>query len=526
MVVVFGLVLVFGLAAVVAAAVAAVGWRRRRQAPVFGALALFAAGVVVWAVSDVLNLLVTDPGPLLLWGSVLFPSEAAVVIGFFCLTSAVMDRTWRPSRRTAALLAVEPVTVLVLLGTNPWHHLFFAGVERVGWQGELVLQLGPLYWVHVAYGYMLVLAGLVRVLRARRAAPRGQRRIYTWTVGTALPPLAVNLVGLPLENQIADLTSVGFVLSVIIAYRMVAHPTLPEQIPVARQQVFDTLADAVVVVDGSGRILDHNAAARELVRRIRPDLAGRISGSPVTEVFGPDVPMTEDSVADRILAGAGGGVVDLHLRTSPLRDRRDRCIGWALTAHDITEANRLRRQVEEANVLLREQVVRDALTGLYNRRHLTDTLPALLTRSLEAETPLSLAVVDIDHFKKVNDTYGHACGDAVLIRVAQLLATGVRYDDLVARLGGEEFVIVLPGASPEAAVARLERLRELVADARTRTAGHELQVTVSIGVTAFTGAQSSTELLEAADEALYEAKRLGRNRIEQAVRPAAARRTA
>ncbi|MBG0832589.1 diguanylate cyclase [Planomonospora sp. ID67723] len=517
MVVVFGLVAVFGLAALVAASVAAVGWRRQREAPVFGVLTFFALGVAAWAVSDVVNLLVADPGQALLWGSLFIPAESVVVIGFFFLASAVMDRTWRLPWRTAALLAVEPAIVVFLLATNPWHHLFFAGVERVGWQGELVLQLGPLYWAHIAYSYLVLIAGMIRVERVRRKIPRGQRRIYNWTLGTVLPPTVINLVGLPLENQIADLTSIGFVFSVIIAYRMVAHPTLPEQIPVARRQVFDTLADAVVVADRSGRILDHNAAARRLVERVRPALESGLTGAPVTEVFGRDVPMAEDAVADQVLVGVGGSGVDLHLRTSPLRDRRGNCIGWALTAHDITEANRLRRQVEEANTLLREQVVRDALTGLYNRRHLTDMLPALLTGSIEGETPLSLAVVDIDHFKRVNDTYGHASGDAVLIRVAQILATSVRYDDLVARLGGEEFVIVLPGMSPEAARTRLEKLRESVAAAQTRTAGHQLSVTVSIGAAAFDGEQTATELLEAADEALYTAKRLGRDRVEQAV---------
>nr|BFE86484.1 hypothetical protein GCM10020093_090850 [Planobispora longispora] len=212
----------------------------------------------------------------------------------------------------------------------------------------------------------------------------------------------------------------------------------------------------------------------------------------------------------------GGSGLDLHLRISPLHDRKGGCIGWALAAHDVTEANRLRREVEEANALLREQVLRDALTGLYNRRHLMDTLPERIDEAVASGAPLSLAVVDVDHFKKVNDTYGHAAGDAVLIRVAQVLATAVRHDDLVARMGGEEFVVVMPGLSAEAARNRLDGIREAVAKTRTRAGEQRLSVTISIGVATFPAVRTATGLIDAADEALYAAKELGRNRVEQA----------
>ncbi|GGS82111.1 hypothetical protein GCM10010156_46060 [Planobispora rosea] len=545
----------FGLSAMIAASVAAMGWARRRQAPLFGLLSFFSAGVALWAISDVISFLVGDPGKALLWGSVLLPAESVVTAGFFCLAATVADRAWRVSWRTVAPLLIEPTTLIVLLATNPWHRLFIPGVARGAWQGELILQLGPLYWPHVVYGYVLVLISLVRVARARRRVPREQRWIYNWTLTTALPPMLINLVGLPLENQYSDMTSVGFAITVIIAYRMVAHPTLPEQIPVARQQVFDTLSDAVIVTDQHGRVLDHNPAARRLVERIRPAAAhppagprashaepqashagprasdggtqpsaaeprASFTGSSITEVFGADLPLRETAQTEQSLLDVGGSGLDLHLRISPLHDRRGGCIGWALAAHDVTEANRLRREIEAANALLREQVLRDALTGLYNRRYLMDTLPDMLDGAVASGAPLSLAVVDIDHFKQVNDTYGHAAGDAVLIRVGQALSAGVRHDDIVARMGGEEFVIVLPGMSAEAARTRLNEIREAVAEARTRAGEHRLSVTVSIGFATFPAVRTVTELVDSADEALYAAKGLGRDRVEQAVTPA------
>ncbi|MFB9889247.1 histidine kinase N-terminal 7TM domain-containing diguanylate cyclase [Planobispora takensis] len=550
------LIAMFTLAAVVAAGVAAIGWTRWRRAPLFGVLSVFSTGVALWAVSDVIAFLVVDPGEALLWGSILFPAESVVTAGFFCLAATVADRAWRVSWRTVTPLLIEPAILIALIATNPWHRLLIPGVTRAAWQGEFILQIGPLYWPHVVYGYVLVLVALFRVARARRRVPREQRWIYNWTLCTALPPMLINLVGLPLEGRYSDMTSVGFAITVIIAYRMVAHPTLPEQIPVGRQQVFDTLSDAVIVTDRCGRILDHNPAARRLAERIRPAAArgsappsagssdppavpsaeppvppaalstgspvppdASLTGSPAREIFGADLHLREETETDQALTDVAGSGVDLHLRISPLHDRRGNAIGWALAARDVTEANRLRREVEEANALLREQVVRDPLTGLYNRRHLMDTLPGQLAEAAAGGTPLTLAVVDVDHFKRVNDTYGHAAGDAVLIGVARLLASGVRHDDIVARLGGEEFVIVLPGASGEVARARLEEIRELVARSRTRAGEHRLPVTVSIGLASFPGFRSVDGLLDAADGALYAAKERGRNRVEQAALP-------
>jgi len=179
-----------------------------------------------------------------------------------------------------------------------------------------------------------------------------------------------------------------------------------------------------------------------------------------------------------------------------------------------------------ANLRLREalrtQSIRDPLTGLYNRRYLTEMLERETRRSIRSEQPLGLLMLDLDHFKKFNDTYGHDAGDAVLRETASLLSKSIRVEDIVCRFGGEEFVVILPTADLAAAHARAERIRSKLHDVTVLHHGQSLgMITVSIGVAALPQhGTSPAELIAAADAALYRAKREGRDRVVRAEMPA------
>jgi len=170
---------------------------------------------------------------------------------------------------------------------------------------------------------------------------------------------------------------------------------------------------------------------------------------------------------------------------------------------------------------LRTQSVKDPLTGLYNRRYLEETLEREIRRALRAEQSLGILMLDLDYFKKFNDTYGHEAGDAVLKDAGALLARSIRVEDTVCRFGGEEFVVLLPTASLESARMRAEsirlKLRELTVMHKGQSVG---MITMSAGVAAFpVHGSSSKELLAAADAALYRAKGEGRDRVVQATQP-------
>jgi diguanylate cyclase (GGDEF)-like protein len=163
---------------------------------------------------------------------------------------------------------------------------------------------------------------------------------------------------------------------------------------------------------------------------------------------------------------------------------------------------------------LDRQANKDALTRLSNRHHIETELPHLIEAARASGRPLSLAILDIDHFKHVNDTWGHSAGDEVLVAMAAVLRRSSRVGDLVGRLGGEEFLIALPGLGEEAAVEVCQRVRRSVQEHDWSSIRAGLRVTISIGVSALAGADAGRELIERADERLYRAKRSGRNRVE------------
>ncbi len=164
---------------------------------------------------------------------------------------------------------------------------------------------------------------------------------------------------------------------------------------------------------------------------------------------------------------------------------------------------------------LLSSALRDPLTGLFNKRYLMDRLDSELKFARRHETALSLLMLDLDHFKTVNDTYGHMAGDAVLSNLATVLLHAVRNEDVVARFGGEELAVVLRAIPLEPAHQLGERLRRLVEQTVTIHQGLELRATTSVGVAGFPAQRVETveAFVDAADKALYRAKHTGRNRV-------------
>jgi two-component system cell cycle response regulator len=161
-----------------------------------------------------------------------------------------------------------------------------------------------------------------------------------------------------------------------------------------------------------------------------------------------------------------------------------------------------------------DAALHDGLTGAFNKRHFLDRLPTEIAYARRHKTPLSLLMFDVDHFKLVNDRYGHVAGDFVLARIAEIVTSTLRTEDLFARYGGEEFSILCRGATLEKASVLAERIRAKVETYLFEHHGTRIAVTISVGVTTFVDhPDAATKLIADADAALYHAKRTGRNRV-------------
>jgi diguanylate cyclase (GGDEF)-like protein len=165
-----------------------------------------------------------------------------------------------------------------------------------------------------------------------------------------------------------------------------------------------------------------------------------------------------------------------------------------------------------------ESALRDGLTKTFNKKYFLDRIDSEFAYSTRHKTALSLVMLDVDHFKAINDTYGHLAGDSVLVTLANLVTKAIRHEDVFARYGGEEFAVICRGVDLEGATAFGERVRKMVAGQVFMHADIQIQVTVSVGVATVpdVGMRAPTELVALADEALYQAKRGGRNQVVSA----------
>jgi two-component system, cell cycle response regulator len=176
----------------------------------------------------------------------------------------------------------------------------------------------------------------------------------------------------------------------------------------------------------------------------------------------------------------------------------------------------LQAQLLSAREALREQATRDSLTHLWNRSSIHDALSRELARAWRESSPLGVVIVDLDHFKHINDNHGHLAGDAVLREAARRMQNGVRQYDSIGRYGGEEFLILLPNCGEAESYSQAERLRKQLSQTDIRVEDTSVRITASFGVTAALPGEpwTSEGLIRKADEALYVAKNSGRNRVE------------
>ena len=545
------LVVPFTLSAVFCALTAVLAWRRRVNTPAARALAVAMTGIALWSATGVFSHLPVDLVLQRVTGMISFVGVYLTVTGLWCASRAVTDRHWRLRRPVALRLAITSGLLLGAVITNPWHYLFFSSVTASATGTELHVQAGPIFWIHLAYSYLLMGWSVQRLATAWRHARSVFRHQLSHLLLASCIPVLGNvavLAGTHGERAV-DYTPLFLALTGLIDARAIFRHSLLRLVPVARAQVVDGIEDAVIVIDPDGQVIDVNPAALTLLRR-STDLPNEVIGLPALQVLPPPLSRLLHGEAVRERAELGTGV-HVDARVSALHDARGRAVGQVVVLRDISELMQQREVAQRANQRLSEQLaitqalqqrlaeeaVRDSLTGLHNRRYLMQVLEQALTHARRSGEQLSIVLIDVDHFKAVNDTYGHHGGDTVLQTVAAQLQQACRAEDTLARYGGEEFILLLPATSHTDALHRAEQLRRhcaqtLIAVPTLLTGPpspvpsapiggpHPRRLDVSVSVTFSAGVATSPEhgidadrLIAIADQALYAAKAAGRNQV-------------
>lgn len=287
--------------------------------------------------------------------------------------------------------------------------------------------------------------------------------------------------------------------------------------------ITDVVGEGIFLVDSKGKIVFSNPEANQLLGYTVEEIKGiylqkvvhkqQLDGTlykPDTNPFYKAIISGEFYNTEGAFTCKSGFIMPVMIASRPVFED-DMLNGAVIAFRDITEQKKYLQSLETINKLLETQSTTDTLTGTYNRMKFNASLTIEMARAGRYNSPLSLIIFDIDHFKKVNDTYGHLAGDGVLKHIAKLIKSNVRETDIFARWGGEEFVILAPGLCLIETVKFAKKLRVKVAELDFEI---PQQVTLSFGVTAFKNGDSSTVLLNRADEALYRAKESGRNQVQ------------
>lgn len=512
------MVTVLALAVIAGLTLIAISLNTPRRTLARSALAAFMACTVVWSAIS-LTSYVADPADPTFTIAWTLPVVAIMVSCIRVLVHAIRNAAWRPSWLDIVSLVIHPAAMLVLAfipATHGW-------LVVLGEDGHAAY--GGLFWVHASVSYGLLAGSLVALIGSRNTLPALARRSLPLTLSTWCLPAAANVVTIVHDGAGGvDLTPAAFTVTALFMGRSMIQDGLADVIPVARVEVFWSLTDAVFVLDTSDRVVDCNRRALQLMEQL--GFEGSFHGLRPAEIA-PDL-------ADVFLAHGhwdvsfNGENFVVDVSSSELQDRKGRGLGTLIHVRNITEeAMRTRelirvrdaladeaRTTERLRAELAEQVVRDVGTGIHNRRYVFDVLPDVVAMCKAEAVPLAVVLIDVDHFKEINDTYGHAAGDRALKAVAQAMEVAAG-DAVVARFGGEEFIAIFPSPTRDEAMERAEHIRDACAEVEVPAREGAIRITASAGVAwASVDEVEAAKLIEAADSALYVAKNLGRNQLQ------------
>lgn len=498
--------------ALISGGIAVYAFKRR---PVLGShvFAFLMLALCVWSISYGAELTCRSLQCMMTCAALEYTGIATVPVLLLILTMLYSGRERWATRKNVILLFIIPFITIIMVATNQLHYWHYSttGVDNTGGYTMLMLTRGPWFWVHIAYSYGALLISMVFLgERLGKKGIRFKKQVTAMLIGTAIPwTMSILYVGfglMPFGHL--DLTPFAFTGTGIIIAWSIYSQKLFDLMPTDYDSLVDCIDDVMVVLDMQNRIVEFNRAAYEILHLSQNDI-----GETADEIW--------EEHAELLRLSRSGEKSHMEIAfdlpdakhywdasVNLITERNSHVQRKVILLHDITG----RKQMEQK---LEERATHDFLTGLPNRALLMDRFAVAVAQAQRNKTRLAVMVLDLDEFKSVNDKYGHSVGDRMLKAVSRRLTRMTRASDTLARVGGDEFILLIPEINQESDAENIAlKLQDLFKEPFLID-DYQLKLSISIGIAVYPDdGQDLATLLNKSDAAMYYSKEQGQNQFK------------
>lgn len=450
---------------------------------------------------------------MIFWNQIQYLGLPFIAVLWFLVALLYTKTIYSLNIKVALILFFVPVITFFMRLTNSWHHLFYTNWEVREILGiySLYMERGPWYYANISYTILCLLLTVIIYFIGYRKQKMGYTKPHflVFLFASLLPFTGIVLILFAFRDYCIDYSAIIMPISLLIISIGIFKYDFLEIRTLARETIFENNFAGMLVLGPGKRIIDYNKAAENFFKALHISLdnyslEGILKREPkLLEIFKSDSSRDFTLVID-------GEERFFEINTVPLGEYHDGNTKMLKSIHDVTVEKKIQDK-------LRFLATIDSLSGLYNRGEFMNLAKREFTIAKRNNEKLSVLIMDLDHFKLINDTFGHGAGDEVIREIGSIIKTSFRKTDIAGRIGGEEFAVVLMSASLEEAKKVAEKFRETVANRKVICREQEISFTISIGVAAIgdnaDDVYNFEDVLKMADDALYRAKTSGRNRV-------------
>ena len=485
-------------------------FRLRKQVAIARLFSLQTFAMAIWTLCYALELSSTTLEGKVLWAKMKYlGATTGPALWFVFSLYYTNHKHWLTQPLRWVLGGFIFLTIAVVF-TNELHQWYWTEMFIVPGLPESQSEHGFFFWIYAVCMYLLILATIVIYFNYYRTVPvYFRRQSILLVVGTFIPlgvRILEDLMGLdpfPKVDNVILLLLLSAILYAVALFRFSALKI----VPIAHSLVVQNINSGIIVLDVLGQVVEVNPFVKKLLGSETDVSIGKPLGLVLKN--GPKIkysPQMTEQVEEEIACETGGQLRYFIVQVSPIRDEQKNLIGHVISLVDITDRKKAEMELEYLSRT-------DVLTDATNRRHFFVLAELEFERFKRYGHPLAILLMDIDHFKRINDTYGHRAGDLVLKSFVRTCQEHLRTTDIFARYGGEEFICLLYEVNHKRAMETAERLRKVIADAQFDFVGELIPVTMSIGLAFAQANETLDAVITLADQALYESKNNGRNRV-------------